>query len=317
MPLVEPTREPATHARSVLEHSLVKPIAEGMLEPGQLDKVLTYGEVCAHLRRLAHPSNSLAPSRVFRVEATCTFILQAMLSPNAFRSQVIELRFTNCGMMLAVELDYQGLAFASQPRLPARREHDLVFHAPGKPKGGAGLPVCYGDVLVLKCRGKSCGQWHRLGVTPTRDLGSEARAMCVKGETHVTCVQWGEKGTTDRQLFRIEVSGSCNATWQRFHVPASHSAFLVVFMRSQGFCDLRGVALRAGDKFFLRALGCMRDGASHGCHLQAEWEQGITDGWRHVSCKEFRRGTLQEIEAFKVGPMRKWVNLPRELANLQ
>ena len=32
--------------------------------------------------------------------------------------------------------------------------------------------------------------------------------MCVKTETHVTCVQWGEKGTTERQLFRIEVKRS-------------------------------------------------------------------------------------------------------------
>ena len=49
MPLVEPAREPATHVRSVLEHSIVKPIAEGMREPDQLDKVLAYGEVCTLL----------------------------------------------------------------------------------------------------------------------------------------------------------------------------------------------------------------------------------------------------------------------------
>jgi len=198
---------------------------------------------------------------------------------------VLEIRFTNCGMMLAAELDCHGLAYASCPRVPARREHDLLFHAPGRKKGGAGLPVCYGDVIVIKCRGEG-GQWHRLGVTPTRDLESGARALCQKGETHVTTIQWGEKSTTERQLFRVE-----------------------------GFCDLRGVALRAGDRFYLRALGCLREGAPHGCHLKAEWDQGITDGWRHVSAASYQRGEMNEMEAFKVGPMRQF--MPREVARLQ
>ena len=67
--------------------------------------------------------------------------------------EVIELRFVECGMMLSVDLDYEGLAYASWGRQHHRTQHDIRFHAPGRPKGGAGLPVCYGDELVLKCRG--------------------------------------------------------------------------------------------------------------------------------------------------------------------
>ena len=91
------------------------------------------------------------------------------------------------------------------------------------------------------------------------------------------CVQWGEEHTTDQQLLRVE-----------------------------GFCDLRGVPLRAGDKFYLRALGCVREGMPSGCHLEANWEIG--DGERQVTARAFRRENAQEIEAFKVGPMRSWLS---------
>ena len=73
--------------------------------------------------------------------------------------EVIELRFVECGMMLSVDLDYEGLAYASWGRQHHRTQHDIRFHAPGRPKGGAGLPVCYGDELVLKCRGWK-DQWY-------------------------------------------------------------------------------------------------------------------------------------------------------------
>ena len=36
--------------------------------------------------------------------------------------------------MLGVEHDYEGLAYASYQRVPARRQHELRFHAPGRPK---------------------------------------------------------------------------------------------------------------------------------------------------------------------------------------
>ena len=90
-------------------------------------------------------------------------------------------------------------------RVPARSEHDLRFHSPGRPKGGAGLPVCYGDELVIKCRGEG-GSWHRLGVTHVRDLDAKARALCKSGEQAVACVLWGERQTTPQQLFRLEVA---------------------------------------------------------------------------------------------------------------
>ena len=78
-------------------------------------------------------------------------------------------------MMMGVELDYEGLVFASYGRVPARSAHDLRFHAPGRPKGGAGMAVCYGDELVLKGRGDN-GSWHRLGMSHVRDLEPKVRA---------------------------------------------------------------------------------------------------------------------------------------------
>ena len=79
--------------------------------------------------------------------------------------EVIELRFVECGMMLSVDLDYEGLAYASWGRQHHRTQHDIRFHAPGRPKGGAGLPVCYGDELVLKCRGWK-DQWYAVSPSP-------------------------------------------------------------------------------------------------------------------------------------------------------
>ena len=132
MPLIIPDWDDGRQPRSVLEHSLVAPIAEGMQRNPNRERVLIYGEV-------------------------------------------VEMRFVESGMMLGVHGDYEGLAFASSPRIPARSVHDLRFHAPGRQKGGAGLPVCYGDELVIKCRGES-GSWNRLGVSPVRDLDAKARA---------------------------------------------------------------------------------------------------------------------------------------------
>lgn len=71
MPLVEPAREPATHVRSVLEHSIVKPIAEGMRETDQLDKVLAYGEVCT----LLEPKRGIAC-----IGACCQYLCSAASS---------------------------------------------------------------------------------------------------------------------------------------------------------------------------------------------------------------------------------------------
>ena len=85
------------------------------------------------------------------------------------------------------------------------------------------------------------GSWFRLGMRNVRDLDAKARALCHPREAAVACIMWGERRTTIQQLFRVE-----------------------------GFCDLRGVPLRTGDKFYLRALGCVRDGAPHGCHLHAD-----------------------------------------------
>ena len=77
----------------------------------------------------------------------------------------------------------------------------------------------------------------------TRDLDAKARKLCKQaGESVVLVAQWGERHTTDKQLFRLE-----------------------------GFCDLRGVPLRAGDKFYLRALG-PQAGCPDGVHLNADWE---------------------------------------------
>lgn len=186
--------------------------------------------------------------------------------------EVVELRFIESGVMLGVHPGFKGLAYASHPRTPARAAHDLRFHAPGLPKGGAGLPVCYGDELVIKCRGDN-GSWHRLGVTAVRDLDAKMRALSSLTEAAVACVQWGERRTTDCQSFRLE-----------------------------GFCDLRGVPLRVGDRFYLRFLGSIRDGAPHGCHLHADPEASDAD--RQVGARWLRRETMQELEAFKVGPMR-------------
>jgi hypothetical protein len=106
-----------------------------------------------------------------------------------------------------------------------------------------------------------------------RDLEPRARALCSRGEAAVACVQWGERHTTPQQLLRVEA-----------------------------YCDLRGVPLRAGDKFYLRAVGCVREGMPHGCHLHADWH--MADDERQVGARALRREAMQEIEAFKVGPMR-------------
>ena len=45
MPLVEPAREPADEPRSLLEHSIIQPIAKGMHRPENREKLLTYSEV--------------------------------------------------------------------------------------------------------------------------------------------------------------------------------------------------------------------------------------------------------------------------------
>lgn len=181
---------------------------------------------------------------------------------------VLELRFVESGTMLGVHPEHKGLAIAREWRYPAKVAHDLRFHSAGLPKGGAGAPVCYGDEVVLKCRGEN-GAWHRLGVTAVRDLDSKVRALCAPRESRVLCVQWGERHTTAEQTFRIE-----------------------------GFCDLRGVPLRAGDKFYLRAVGCVHDGARHGCHLHADSE--VADAERHVGARFCCRESMHEIEAFKV-----------------
>jgi len=241
LPLKEPDKAPHLEPRSILEHSLITPIAEGIRVAENAERLLTYGEV-------------------------------------------VELRFVECGMMMGVELDYEGLVFASYGRVPARSAHDLRFHAPGRPKGGAGMAVCYGDELVLKGRGEK-GSWHRLGMSHVRDLEPKARALCRSGESTVACVQWG-KQTTPRQLFRVE-----------------------------GFCDLRGVPLRAGDRFYLRCIGATREGMAHGGHLQANWQ--VDWEVRQVGTQALRKEQMHEIEAFKVGPMRSWgLNNHRELNNL-
>ena len=205
----------------------------------------------------------------------------------------------------------------------ARSCHDLRIHAPGKVRGGVGLPVCYGDEIVLKSRGPS-GTWRRLGVNHVRDLPTSLRSLCTRSgeagaEASVVCVQWGERHTTPHQLFRVEA-----------------------------YCDLRGVPLRAGDKFYLRAIGCVREGAPHGCgHLVADpdaddlWRYAgarrpsarqaslaraltpthtptLIPSLRHVGArKPSGRGeqgeskaqwSFHEIEAFKVGPMRSAIS---------
>ena len=171
--------------------------------------------------------------------------------------------------------------------MPARSSHDLRLVAPGRPRGGQGQPICYGDDVVIKCRGAEEGTWLRLGLTPVRELEPRARALCKHTESrgdkygeasHVAMVQWGERRTTERQIFRIE-----------------------------GFCDLRGVPIRAGDKFYMRSRGCVREGAPHGCHLQADWDVD----WEErvvVGSRGLQRDRMQEMEAFKVGPLRSWIN---------
>ena len=93
MPLQEPSYRPEDEPRSILEHSIISPIAQSiMAENNQNDTektILRYGEV-------------------------------------------IELRFVGCGQMLGVELDYSGLGYASYQRIPARKQHDLRFHSPGR-----------------------------------------------------------------------------------------------------------------------------------------------------------------------------------------
>lgn len=210
----------------VAEHSLVSPIAHGIMQDRfNRERVLVYGEV-------------------------------------------VELRFVESGAMLGLHAGFKGLAYASSPRNLACAAHDLRLHAPGRPKGGAGCPVRYGDEVVLKCRGSN-GSWHRVGVTPVRDLDAKVRALCSHAEMAVACVQWGEHHTTVRQTFRVE-----------------------------GFCDLRDVPLRVGDRFYLRFLGRVSGCTVHGCHLHADPEVGDTE--RQVGARWLRRDAMQELEAFKV-----------------
>ena len=204
--------------------------------------------------------------------------------------EVVELRFAHCGMMLGVEDGWGGLAFASLPRHLQRSSHDLRIHAPAHKQLG-GKPVCFGDEIVLKCRGAN-GAWHRLGVNHVRDLDGKVRGLCTRSSTpgaeaSVVCVQWGERHTTPNQVLRVEA-----------------------------YCDLRGVPVRAGDKFYLRAVGLERQGVAHGYHLVADPE--AEDFERHVGARKpsgrGERGEAKaewsshEIEAFKVGPMRSWIN---------
>ena len=73
------------------------------------------------------------------------------------------------------------------------------------------------------------GVAHRLGVSYVRDLDQKARVQCQQGEAAVMCTFWNYRKTTPEQLFRVE-----------------------------GFCDLRGVPLRSGDKIYLPAMHCTR-----------------------------------------------------------
>ena len=277
MPLQEPSYLPEEEPRSILEHSIIQPIAQSIFaerrDPNQERPMLRYGEV-------------------------------------------VELRFVGCGQMLGVELDYGMLGYASYMRIPARKEHDLRLHAPGKPKGGAGLPVCYGDELVLKCRGAEEGTWHRLGMTAVRDLPPSARALCKR--TEIRQQPLGAAGPhTDWETLQKDRAEAHSANKQLSFGEASHVVSVQrgagsrkttpeQLFRIEGFCDLRGVPIRAGDKFYLRSLGCNRDGAPHGCHLQADWDVD----WEErvvVGSRGLVRDRMQELEAFKVGHMRSWI----------
>lgn len=109
-PLTIPDWDDGRQPRSLLEHSLVAPIARGLLDdPEQRERVLNYGEL-------------------------------------------VEIRFVQCGMMIGVHDDCEGLAFAWQTRIPSIPAHHLQLHAPDRPNGGDGQPVCYGDELVLQWR---------------------------------------------------------------------------------------------------------------------------------------------------------------------
>ena len=225
VPVQEPVKAPWLEPRSWLEHSLITPLAQLRSLPEDPQRpLLTYGEV-------------------------------------------IELRFVECGMMLSVDLDYEGLAYASWGRQHHRTQHDIRFHAPGRPKrrglarvlwrrAGAEVQGLEGSMVHSQPLPSTPSTLapptltlpaslhrHRLGVSNTRDLDAKARKLCKQaGESVVLVAQWGERHTTDKQLFRL-----------------------------RGFCDLRGVPLRAGDKFYLRALG-PQAGCPDGVHLNADWE---------------------------------------------
>ena len=56
--------------------------------------------------------------------------------------------------------------------------------------------------------------------------------------------------------------------------------------------------------------------ATHAWKLRAAGGVPEMDGWRHVACQTFERGDFQEVEAFKVGPMRSVINHNRERDSL-
>ena len=67
--------------------------------------------------------------------------------------------------------------------------------------------------------------------------------------------------------------------------------------RIEGDCDLRGVPLRYGGRFFLRTVHCVRDGYPSGCHLEADPEAG--DQERAVRARRVLRGEAQALVAHR------------------
>ena len=131
---------------------------------------------------------------------------------------IVSLVARRCGRVVSAGDD--GLLRANSDR-DADSPSMLRFESHGR-RTPWGDHVRYGDDVAVKIKARS-GKWRYIDVVkkaPAAKPATERRAAPL-----VARAQWEER----------------DSTWQK--------------LRVLGFCELGGVPLRAGDKFFLRAVG--------------------------------------------------------------
>ena len=188
-------------------------------------------------------------------------------------NQKLEVRSVGCGRMVGVGSD--GAVRATHTRLPPRASHavELLPLAGGR----AGQPVCYGDAVTIACR-------------PPKDGGKAAAEV---GGAMAVGMDMANGADNSRFTVTVSPAGQGSAAIARGEWTQARPGAQTLF-RIEGHCDMRGVPLRFGGRFFLRTLHCVRDAWPDGCHLEVDPEQG-----GGVSARRLQRGEAQALVALR------------------